>query len=118
MKIAALILSLLISGSAAGQAPSPATTKEIGQLFAALKSSGCQFNRNGSWHNADKAAAHLQRKYDYLLKKDLVSSTESFIELAATQSSMSGKAYQVRCGKSAPVPSKSWFSAKLREMRS
>jgi len=68
--------------------------------------------------SVEKASEHPQRKYDYLLRRKLVTSTESFVDLAATKSSMSGKAYQVRCGKAAPVSSQSWFTSKLRELRS
>ena len=109
---------LFISGAAASQTPSTVTTNEVGQLFTALKQSNCEFSRNGSWYNAQKAADHLQSKYEYLLKKRLVTSTESFIELAATKSSMSGKPYQVRCGKTAPVSSSSWFKTQLNAIRS
>ena len=118
MKITALTLLLLLAGSTVAQTPSAETTQEVGQLFAALKQSNCEFSRNGSWHNAQKASEHLQRKYDYLLKKRLVTTTESFIELAATRSSMSGKPYQVRCGKTAPVSSNSWFKNQLNAVRS
>ena len=118
MKITALTLLLLLAGGAVAQTPSAKTTQEVGQLFAALKQSNCEFSRNGSWYNAQKASEHLQRKYDYLLKKRLVTTTESFIELAATKSSISGKAYQVRCGKAAPVPSSSWFTSQLNALRS
>ena len=118
MKIKTLTLLLFLSGAAASQTPSAVTTKEVGQLFTALKQSNCEFARNGSWYNAQKAADHLQSKYEYLLKKRLVTSTESFIELAATKSSMSGKPYQVRCGKTAPVSSSSWFKTQLNAIRS
>ena len=117
MKIAFLTLLLLITSVASAQSPSPATTQEVGQLFAALKQSNCEFSRNGSWYNAQKASEHLQRKYDYLLKKGLVTSTEAFIELAATKSSMSGKPYQVRCGKEPAQSSQSWFTSKLKALR-
>ena len=111
MKKAFIAVTLLVASAASAQAPSSATKNEVGQLFAALRQSNCEFLRNGSWHNAQKASDHLQRKYDYLLKKGLVTSTESFIELAATKSSMSGKPYQVRCGKAPPVSSQSWFTS-------
>ena len=117
MKIKALGLLLAFEGSAIAQTPSAKTTQEVGQLFAALKQSNCEFSRNGSWYSAEKASEHLQRKYDYLLKKGLATSPESFIDLAASKSSMSGKAYLVRCGKSAPVQSKAWFLNKLAELR-
>ena len=54
---------------------------------------------------------------DYLLKKGLVTSTETFIELAATKSSISGKPYQVRCGKAPAQSSQSWFASKLKALR-
>lgn len=103
--------------SLSAQGVSPATTREVDQLFKVLAQSNCEFSRNGSWYAAPKASEHLQRKYDYLQKKGLVTSTESFIELAATKSSMSGTPYQVRCGNAAPVSSQSWFTGKLRELR-
>ena len=118
MKKAFIAAALLIASAASAQAPSSATKQEVAQLFAALRQSNCEFSRNGSWYNAQKASDHLQRKYDYLLKKGLVTSTESFIELAATKSSMSGKPYQVRCGKTPPVSSHSWFTSKLNALRS
>ena len=99
-------------------APSAQTKAEIEGLFGALKASGCEFQRNGSWYAADKAADHLRQKYDYLLKKNLVPSTEVFIERAASQSSMSGKPYQVRCTGQAEVASKAWFGQQLKRMRS
>ena len=118
MKIKALGLLLAFEGSAIAQTPSAKTTQEVGQLFAALKQSNCEFSRNGSWYSAEKASEHLQRKYDYLLKKRLVTTTESFIDLAATKSSISGKPYQVRCGKTAPVSSSSWFKSQLNAVPS
>ena len=118
MKIKALGLLLLFADSAIAQTTSAKTTQEVGQLFSALKESNCEFSRNGSWYSAEKASEHLQRKYDYLLKKRLVTTTESFIDLAATKSSMSGKPYQVRCGKTAPVSSSSWFKSQLNAIRS
>ena len=117
MKFIAAILLFLVSDIAFAQSPSPATSHEINQLFAALENSKCEFNRNGSWYSAQKATEHLHRKYDHLLQKGLVTSTESFIDLAATKSSLSGKPYLVRCSNMQPVPSKSWFTNKLKELR-
>lgn len=111
------LLALLLPFTLFAQAPSTATMREIEQLFTALESSHCEFNRNGSWHDAKRASAHLRRKYDYLLKRDLVGSTETFIERAASQSSFSGKPYSVRCEGHAPISSKSWFLEKLAKLR-
>jgi hypothetical protein len=111
MKSILVFLVLLWSGAAAAQSPPAVTTREIAHLFSALEQSNCQFYRNGSWYTQAKASAHLRRKYDYLLKAGLVKSTESFIDLAASKSSMSGRPYLVKCGDSAPVESNTWFRA-------
>ena len=98
-------------------AESTATKQEIAHLFTTLENSGCQFNRNGSWYGAKEASSHLSTKYKYLQDKDLVPSAEAFIERAATESSLSGKAYQIKCGDAAPAPSGPWFRAALMKYR-
>lgn len=113
---AAVALSLLLP-AAAFAAPPPQAEREIEQLIQALARSGCQFQRNGSWYGADQAQAHLRKKYAYLRKRDLVASAEQFIERAASESSLSGRAYQVRCGAAAAVPSATWLRARLNEIR-
>jgi len=91
---------------------------EIDYLFSYLKNSGCQFNRNEKWHSADEAVSHLGKKYQYLLEKNMLSSTEDFIDKAATSSSMSGKLYLVKCGNEEPVQSGAWFKTRLSKYRS
>lgn len=98
-------------------APDETARVEIEHLLTALEQSACQFYRNGSWHDATRARAHLQRKYDYLLKKDLVDSAEQFIERAATESSRSGESYQVRCPGSAAISSAEWLGTELEKFR-
>lgn len=90
---------------------------EIGALLSKLAASGCQFKRNGSWHSAAEARMHLQRKVDYLAEKGRLNNAEQFIELAATRSSMSGRAYWVQCGDQAAVPSGTWLASHLRALR-
>lgn len=96
----------------------PPVRAEIDALLSALQSSGCEFNRNGSWHDASTAKDHLLRKLEYLERKNLVESTEQFIERGASKSSRSGQAYLVRCGGGAPVESKVWLSLQLKSIRS
>lgn len=98
-------------------APPAKAQREIEQLIGALGASGCEFQRNGTWHAAGEAQAHLRRKYDYLVRRDLVASAEQFIERAGTKSSMSGKAYAVRCPGKAPVSSAAWLGARLSAIR-
>jgi hypothetical protein len=95
----------------------PATKREVAQLLDFVAQSDCQFNRNGTWYDAKKARVHLQEKYDYLDHRDKIPNAEAFIELAATKSSMSGKAYQVRCGNGPVRPSASWLSDELKRLR-
>ena len=112
---AALLLTLPLLAHAA---PTPAARQEINHLVGYLKSSGCQFKRNGSWHDAPDAAKHLQRKVDYLQKRDLVATSEDFIARAASASSITGTPYQVRCGGAAPIASAAWLKAELAAFRS
>lgn len=96
---------------------SPVAKQEIKHLLGYMKGSGCEFNRNGTWYNAPEAVNHLNNKYEYLLKKRLISSTEDFIKQAATKSSISGKPYQVRCAPNGPVQSSFWFNTELGKYR-
>ena len=115
----ALSFLFLLSGFfSAAQAAEPAVTKvEIAHLFTTLEASNCQFNRNGSWHDAKEAAAHLSTKYKYLQNLNLIPSTEKFIERAATESSLSGKAYQIKCADNVAQLSAPWFMAALAKYR-
>lgn len=117
MKHLSLVLALLFASIAFAAESTPATKLEIDHLFSYLKASGCQFFRNGTWYGANEAVAHLTRKYQYLLDKGQVPSAEAFIERAASESSMSGQAYRVRCGSNPAVKSADWFSAELTRYR-
>ncbi|HEX8612971.1 MAG TPA: DUF5329 domain-containing protein [Telluria sp.] len=114
--VATLAAVLWSAGSALAAAPD-VTRTEVTRLLEAVEKSQCQFNRNGSWHDAREARAHLQKKYDYLEKKKLVTTTESFIERGASTSSMSGDPYQMRCAGTAVVNSADWLKAELARVR-
>lgn len=98
-------------------APSPTAKREIQGLMDALSASSCEFQRNGTWHGREEARRHLQRKYEYLLKRDLADTAELFIERAASKSSLSGRAYQVRCPGQPVQPAAAWFKARLEALR-
>lgn len=107
-------------GVAAGvhAAAPPATTQgEITHLLDYLAASGCAFQRSGTWYDAGAARKHLEMKLDYLQKRNMVRSTEDFLKLAATSSSMYGDVYKVRCGTQLPVPSADWLGAELVRLR-
>ena len=118
MKRVVVILALLsATGPALAEGADATTRHEISYLLGYLGSSSCRFNRNGTWHGAGRAVAHLNRKYEYLLRKDLVRTAEEFIQRAASQSSTSGKPYTVKCGNGPEVPSGEWFGDALRRYR-
>lgn len=112
----ALALACWCISSAAG-VTAPTVRAEIDALLGKLQASGCQFNRNGSWHTGAEAKGHLIRKLEYLEDKGTVASAEQFVELAASRSSSSGKPYLVRCGSEAPVESRQWLGRELSALR-
>jgi hypothetical protein len=117
MRLPLLLLLALMMAVPAGAAPPPAAVREIEGLIAALGASGCDFQRNGSWYPAKKAEQHLRRKYDYLRERDKIATAEEFIALAGTRSSMSGRAYSVRCPGKPVVDSAAWLQGRLRVLR-
>lgn len=111
-----LAVAMLACGAVLGQ-PSARTQREISHLLDFLVRSGCEFTRNGKWYSGVAARAHLQEKYDYLEKRKLLPDSESFIQRAASTSSISGIPYLVRCTGSAPKPSGPWLTEELKRFR-
>lgn len=118
--LAFLVWLCLSAGVAIAAAPPTAPTteqREIAGLIDALGRSGCRFERNGSWHDAMQARAHLQRKYDWLRKRGKAGTAEQFIERAASRSSVTGRAYHVQCPGKPTLDSARWFRAVLAALR-
>jgi len=89
--------------------------KEINHLLQYIERSGCIFIRNGKVGTPAEARAHIQRKYDYF--SDRVKNAEDFISYAATQSTLSGTPYRVRCNGHETLTA-SWLHAELQKLRS
>ncbi len=104
--------------SAAHAAPPAAAVAEINYLLEFVDRSGCRFYRNGTWYDSHRAGLHLREKYDYLVARDRIRSAEDFIDQAATQSSVSGRAYQIQCEAGPVVPSNRWLQEALSSYRS
>lgn len=83
------MLAMIMLPAMAGQ------TEETQYLLRYIEQSGCEFERNGTIHNAKDARSHIQKKYEYV--DSHVNTTEDFIKYAATKSSLSGKKYYVTC---------------------
>lgn len=118
MKQTQLTFALIVWSaiSSAGSVAAPVRA-EIDALLGKLQRSGCQFNRNGTWYSGTEAKEHLLRKVDYLERGGAIGSAEKFIELAASRSSTTGRAYFVKCGGEAQVESAQWLLKQLSAVR-
>lgn len=116
MKLLFTLVTCVFASNLCAQTNTEVST-EIQLLLGQLERSGCQFNRNGNWYDSADAKTHLQRKLDYLNRKGALKNTEQFIELAASKSSSSGKAYLVKCANEPPSKSQDWLSKTLNQLR-
>lgn len=87
---------------------------EIQYLLQYVENSGCEFERNGTVYDSKEARSHIERKYNYV--KSHVDESEDFIKYAATESSMSGKKYQVTCNGNKQASS-AWLQDELSKYR-
>jgi Family of unknown function (DUF5329) len=110
-----LLASFLSQGAVA--APPEIAVREINHLLERVAESGCEFYRNGIWFKGNLGQAHLRDKYEYLAKRDMISAATDFIDKAASQSSMSGLAYRVRCNGQEEMLSKQWLTEELMRYR-
>ena len=113
---AAMMSGLLVSPAWAAD-ESPATMTEIAHLLNFIRTSNCEFLRNGSWHASQDAYDHIKKKLDYIRYRDTIRNAEHFIELAATRSSMSGETYQVRCAGAPLKVCSGWLLEELARFR-
>ncbi|MGC3984437.1 MAG: DUF5329 domain-containing protein [Pseudorhodoferax sp.] len=116
MRGLAFVLSCCCAWAQAAPPPAPVQA-EIDASLAGLQASGCEFQRNGRWHAAAEAVAHMQKKRGYLEGRDAIRSTDDFIGLAASESSLSGQPYRVRCAGAEPIDSRAWLQQRLQELR-
>ncbi|HSQ04393.1 MAG TPA: DUF5329 domain-containing protein [Burkholderiales bacterium] len=115
-KVLVLGLALVIAPAARADLPAP-VQQEIDHLIRYIGDSGCAFERNGTWSNAKAAQSHVRSKYDFLVKLGMIDTAQDFIDKAATQSSLSGQPYEVRCGRDSTTPTSFWLSSELARYR-
>jgi hypothetical protein len=111
-----LVAALLAPPVARADAPVN-VQNEVSFLLGYMTASACEFYRNGDWYDSRRAAAHMREKYRYLNDRNLIATTEQFIDRAASTSSVSGNPYQIRCGGGAAIASHRWLTEKLVELR-
>jgi hypothetical protein len=117
MATLSIVLLELFATPIAGAETPKSVQGEVEFLLDYVATSGCQFYRNGSWHDPKSAQAHLRSKYQYLAVRSQINSTEDFIEKAATQSSFSGQPYQVGCAGEKITFSNQWLRSVLVRFR-
>ena len=114
----ALALVGLTMAAVARAEPPAVVQQEINFLLRHIGDSGCEFKRNGTWNKDSRAAeAHVRGKYDFLVRFGMIDTTKDFIDKAATQSSLSGQPYEIRCGGDLPMASSLWLSIELARYR-
>jgi Spy/CpxP family protein refolding chaperone len=118
-RYAAATLTLLALFAMASVQASPAMGMplEVNFLLGFVEGSGCDFQRNGSWHTAHEAQVHLRDKFNYLAARNHLETTEQFIEGAATESSLTGRPYMVRCNGAPIISSNRWLNDELLRFR-
>ena len=110
--VAAVLLSGLVALPVCGAERD--WQEEVNYLLDYVARSGCSFIRNGKMYEAHQARDHLNKKYEHI--KNRISTTEQFITHAASNSSITGKAYEVDCGEGAMLSS-TWLEEALQGYR-
>ena len=117
LRSALLATLLLLSFPPAHAEPAPTARAEIEYLLSHVETSGCSFQRNGTWYDGTRAKAHLRTKYEYLAARNLITTAEDFIDKGATASSFSGKPYKIKCGTNPEVECGPWLHDLLNRFR-
>ena len=111
----AAVLLAFLSGRATLADVADAEAHEVQHLLEYLRSTDCVMERNGERHSGADAYTHVRKKYDYF--RDDITTSEEFIDLAATKSTLSGMYYRVLCPGQTPVRSRDWLLRELRRYR-
>lgn len=111
--LAALAATFALALSTVAPAETPAKS-EIDHLLNFVATSSCTFVRNGTEYPSDKAREHLASKYQFAGSK--ITTADEFIKYLATESSMSGELYHVKC-KGVDKLSGVWLSEELARFR-
>ncbi len=110
-----LVIALILLSIPVNSDVPPKQKIEIEHLLNFIKITHCKVTRNGTTYQDSEAVNHIKRKYEYF--KDEIETTEQFILMAATKSTMSGKFYMVQCGENKPHKTKEWLLKELGRYR-
>jgi hypothetical protein len=90
------------------------TVQTVEYLISVIAGSNLTFIRNGQCYGGKEAAKHLSDKYDYF--RSQIKTPETFIDLCATGSIVSGEPYMVITAQGT-VPLAKWLRQILAEHR-
>lgn len=111
-----ILFVVIVTWSAGLSADVPADeVTEVNHLLDYIRHSDCVMERNGSKHSTVEAIEHILNKYDHF--RDEIKSTEDFIRLSATKSTLSGDYYLVKCPGENAVRTKDWLLSELKRYR-
>jgi hypothetical protein len=99
------------------QGQEQSTQQTVSYLIGAVANSHLIFMRNGEKHTCEEAAKHMTDKYNYFKPK--IKTPEDFIQLCASKSLLSGKAYMVDTAQGV-IPTETWLNqilSKYQESR-
>lgn len=88
---------------------------EINHILSYVAETECLFERNGTSYTGSDAVKHIIKKYEYFRSE--IDSTEKFIELSASKSTMSGKYYMILCKEREAIRSRDWLLKELQNFR-
>ncbi len=95
-------------------APLPEAQKIEALIQAVAGLQGAVFIRNGTEHSPKEAAEHLRLKWRNAGRR--VQTAPDFIRLCASQSSMSGKPYEIRFADGRTVLARDWLWTELKRL--
>jgi len=115
LAMAASVLALALAYNVAAADVPAEQEPEVDHLLNYVRTSPCQFQRNGEIHDGIAAESHIRNKYDFFRSK--IETTEQFIEWSATKSTISGRYYRVKCTEAEWMETRDWLLKELENFR-
>ncbi len=114
VKLTLAFLLALAAVTAVAKPPMTETQKIEALIDSIQQIKGAVFIRNGSEYSADQAIHHLRMKWDSAGSR--VKTAQDFIKYCASESSFSGKKYQIRFPDGKVEDSEDFFNEQLKKM--
>lgn len=112
--ITLLLVCLAVTGSSRA-GPSDEAEVAIQHLLNHVRRSDLVFVRNFNNHSSAEAAEHISEKYDHFREK--IATPEDFIDLCASKSLLTGKAYLLVDERGREVATRDWLLIELAAYR-